>query len=144
MKISFHNAWHKKLMAKLGMLTILSTVFFLAMACASIPQETSVAGLFDQFEKTPQLLVRANTMFLRDMVASFDDATIESILTPRPTRTMKGARQSIEIASTRHSREPTPSVLGYPGTTLKIRPRKSLMIKSWLSKWSLPATSQVC
>lgn len=80
MKISFHNAWHKKLMAKLGMLTILSTVFFLAIACASIPRETSVAGLFDQFEKTPQLLVRANTMFLRDMVASFDDATIESFM----------------------------------------------------------------
>jgi len=91
MKISFHNAWHKKLMTKLGMLTILSTVFFLAMACASIPQETSVAGLFDQFEKTPQLLVRANTMFLRDMVASFDDATIESILTAASDQNNEGS-----------------------------------------------------
>ncbi len=83
MKTSFYNdtALRKTLMAKLGTLSVLSTVFLLTISCASIPREVSLARLFDHFEKAPHVLARAKSTFLRDMAASFDDSTLESIMT---------------------------------------------------------------
>ncbi|MEN6492280.1 MAG: hypothetical protein ABFC85_09845 [Rectinema sp.] len=65
---------------KLGALGALSAVFFLAISCASVPREVALSGLFDHFEKAPQVLVKTENNFLRDMAASFNDSTIEALM----------------------------------------------------------------
>lgn len=53
-------------------------VMAMTFSCATAPSETALAGLFDQFEKTPQVLIRAKNSFLRDLAASVDDATLNA------------------------------------------------------------------
>jgi hypothetical protein len=65
---------------RLSVYGVLTAVFFLAASCASVPREVALAGLFDHFEKTPQVLVRAENTFLRDMAASLDDSTIGTLM----------------------------------------------------------------
>ncbi len=62
--------------ARVGLLAALLPALLLAASCASVPRDTTIAGLFNHFERTPQILVRAKGAFLRDMAASFDDSTI--------------------------------------------------------------------
>jgi hypothetical protein len=83
MKFFLHNdtTGHRKPAVKLGTLGVLSAVFFLAVACASIPREASLAGLFNRFEKAPHMLIRAQNAFLHDMTASFNDSTLEALMT---------------------------------------------------------------
>jgi|GEM_PF-323068 len=64
---------------RLGLLAALSAALLLASSCASVPRDAAIAGLFNRFEKTPQVLVRAKGAFLRDMAASFDDSTITAL-----------------------------------------------------------------
>jgi hypothetical protein len=49
-------------------------------SCMSVPRDIAVSGLFDRFERTPQVLARAESAFLRDMAASFDDSTIQALI----------------------------------------------------------------
>lgn len=65
--------------ARIGLIAALLAALTLAASCASVPRETASAGIFNRFERTPQILVRAKGAFLRDMAASFDDSTIAAI-----------------------------------------------------------------
>ncbi len=62
-----------------GLLAALSAALVLAVSCATVPRDVATAGLFNHFERTPQVLVRAKGSFLRDMAASFDDSTITAL-----------------------------------------------------------------
>lgn len=66
--------------ARAGLFAALSAALVLAVSCASVPREVAIAGLFNHFERTPQILVRAKGAFLRDMAASFDDSTIGALV----------------------------------------------------------------
>ncbi len=70
---------HAGARARLGLLAAVSAALALAVSCASVPREAAIAGLFNHFEKTPQVLIRAKGAFLRDMAASFDDSTITAL-----------------------------------------------------------------
>lgn len=58
----------------------LATFSLVFSSCMSIPRDVAVSGLFDHFERTPLVLARAESTFLRDMAASFDDSTIQALI----------------------------------------------------------------
>ncbi len=66
-----------RIFALLFALAAFSLVF---SSCMSVPRDVAVSGLFDHFERTPQVLARAESAFLRDMAASFDDSTIQALI----------------------------------------------------------------
>ena len=58
---------------------ILATICIYIVSCSSVPKEIAIAGIFDHFEKTPQVILRSGDIFLRDIAASLDDSTIEAL-----------------------------------------------------------------
>ena len=71
---------HIKQATRLGAFATVAALSVLAISCVSVPKEVALAGLFDHFEKTPHVLVRAGNAFLRDTAASLNDATLEAIV----------------------------------------------------------------
>ncbi|MBP7105686.1 MAG: hypothetical protein KBB02_00570, partial [Spirochaetia bacterium] len=53
---------------------ILATICIYIVSCSSVPKEIAIAGIFDHFEKTPQVILRSGDIFLRDIAASLDDS----------------------------------------------------------------------
>lgn len=62
------------------MVFMAAAISLFCSSCTTIPREVSTRGLFDQFERTPQVLMRVEGIFLRDMVSSLDDSTIQAFL----------------------------------------------------------------
>jgi len=50
------------------------------ISCTTISKEVSTRGIFDQFEQTPQVIMRVEGMFLRDFVDSLNDDTIQALM----------------------------------------------------------------
>jgi len=77
----------------------------MTLSCATVPREVALAGLFDQFEKTPQVLIRANNSFLRDLAASVDDSTLHAfaslVSSDQPSNNQPIDRNRIEKTLTR-------------------------------------------
>ena len=71
---------HIKQATRLWAFATVAALSVLAISCVSVPKEVALAGLFDHFEKTPHVLVRAGNAFLRDTAASLNDATLEAIV----------------------------------------------------------------
>ncbi|MCX8013608.1 MAG: hypothetical protein N3A02_04900, partial [Rectinema sp.] len=63
-----------------GTLLLFALVSLCAISCTTIPREVAERGLFDTFEMTPQVLLRTDGLFLRDLVDSLDDDTIRRFI----------------------------------------------------------------